>query len=197
MYAWAVEALPGLLSLRGPSKFLVPAALFGSLLAAMGCEALLERPRAAGAMAAGLVVVLVLLVAGAAWLWKVEVAAEGPSPLKGLLDSRVDRGEAFFMDDPPETYYDQAARFGVQSLLIGAATCGAAAALIWLRRHRRWAAYALVVFGIAEVLVFARLYRGTFELSLHERPRVRHTPVHGERGQTPCVGHRGRGQREA
>lgn len=172
VYPWALKVLPGLSSLRAPSKFMVPCALLASLLAAMGCEALFRGPRGTRGFAGALVLVALLALIAAGWFWTTSATMAGYSPFEQMVRNRMDTHEAFPFEWPTLDTIQQAARFAVYSLVAGAVTAAIAAALFWLSPGRRWPVYALVALGLVEVVVFARLNRGTFELSQHERPRL-------------------------
>jgi len=162
LYAW----LPGFASFRGTTKFTFLAALFVSMLTAIGFDVLLRRreverwPAVVAFAAAAL-----LLVAGIAVLVSARAGADGAWP-RIMTAIQLPDDELSFRYYPVERGGDFDARAGVQaarSLLIAGATFLVAGAL-WLavRRRRAWA-YAIAVLGCVELLVYGRHMRPSFD----------------------------------
>ena len=173
------HGVPGFDKFRGSAKFLFLASLFLALLAGAGLDALLKGfrlPRACGAVAAGLAV---LLAIGGLWL---QTAAAGvlsadPSWWHRVLLAVRNTGESML----PPAFYDngafllKAALGASHSLLIAAATFAALAVLFFLARTRRYALPLLVVLCMAELFWFARGSLDTFPVRDPAAAQVRQT----------------------
>lgn len=155
---------PGFDSLRGNSKFTFPCILFALALAAHGVDALLRgaRPRRLGWTA----------VAGAAACAAVAMAllaTDGGGLWRDLLGMIRKSGESYL----PAQWFDSSdnavasAHFAAFRLLISAATLGilGGALLAPLRPVAR--AASIVLLALAEVLVFSRSARVTFNLATY------------------------------
>ncbi|MCC6487547.1 MAG: hypothetical protein IT364_08595 [Candidatus Hydrogenedentes bacterium] len=158
------EYVPGFNSVRGMCRFNLYFAVFAALLAGEGIQAMLTAPARLSRMFACVLAVLFaafLSLAALAWIPKV-AGSSLPDTLSWMSDLR-DWISGYWPTRRPRTI-DQL-RFTVYSMLISSATCAALAILCMLARRRRWAVLVLVVFGLVEITAFARIHRGTANLS--------------------------------
>jgi hypothetical protein len=151
-YALLYHAVPGFDRIRAPSKFMFHAALFTALLAGAGADRLLRDPVRTRRIAVGLAVLSALALTGALWL---RAAAEAP-PTAGFWQNPL-----VVMAERSDTLYVPAnypvwARHAAPLLLRTAVVSALLASLWWCVPRSRWVAPCIVVFGIAELLVFAR-----------------------------------------
>jgi hypothetical protein len=161
------HALPGFDRFRGTCKFSLQATLFLALLGGVGAQRLISGPGPAR-----LVVILLALAAavlGAAGWWIhhcVRGAQVDPHWLQ-LLASLSATGQSYV---PAEVYADPgfAARIGrhaATALLVSAILLTVGALLFALARQWRWAARAVVVLTVGELLAFAWLSTRTIDLN--------------------------------
>lgn len=161
LYWILYEYVPGFDLMRAPSKFLFFSSVFAAWLVALGSDRLLEGPRGLG-RAAALALGLAALAAGLhAWtLWSPVSLDEGHGPMSFFMS--LARNREYVVDGKAVSWYER--------LLIGSALAGAialaAAGLLGLARRDRRAAYALIGLAILELLIFARIGRGTTRLTI-------------------------------
>jgi hypothetical protein len=159
---------------RSTAKFIIPAALFISLLAGVGLDHLIRRRRAeawaavvafaaCGVVAAAAVYVYFSAAAGGLWRQMMEVMAATKQ-----------------VSLPAEKYADAAfvRRAGVYAaggLAVAAGALACVGALLLASRFKlaTKAIYAIAILAVAEVFVFARLDRDTFPAALTRHADVR------------------------
>jgi hypothetical protein len=172
LYRW----VPGFSSLRGNSKFILLAALFLTLLAGIGLDALLRGLRVPGRFNAALLAAALLVITPLA----VVLRSPGMSaPLDSgwhravlaSLRSRLQNPSPKADVDP--LYLFQTAHQASNSLLVAAATLALVALLLILLRSYRPMAGALLGLGLFEVFLFAYSFRPTFDLSQASDPELR------------------------
>jgi len=164
LYAW----VPGFNKFRGQSKYMFNAWLFVALLAGIGCDALLRRPRVHWGLVAGPLAAGVLLIIAGLCL---RGAAADPAGWWGRAMSAVRATKQTYI--PAETYGDgafvrQAGLFASRSVLIAGGTFLLLSMLMCackLTGPRPYAAYAVVLLAAVEVFVFARSCRPTVNLA--------------------------------
>jgi hypothetical protein len=157
VYELVYTFVPGFAYIRAPSKFLFVAALFLALLAGLGAQQLLEGGRGAGRVAAALGALAALALGASAFL------SSRPAWLPELARWSDADPDLLYRLDP--SLHAAATAQAVRSLRLAAALCAATAALLFGARRSRRAGWALIGLGIVELVVFARIYRGSFELS--------------------------------
>ncbi len=163
------QYVPGFSYFRVPAMFAFDATLFLAMLAGLGADGVLRSPRGARGIAIALLIGAIGLAAlGAGLLW-------GVSGWSGILSAVGTSGESFA---PPQYYRDAgfieaARRFAASRCLIAAVVLLILAALFLLRASRPAAAYALVIFGVAEGFAFARTSLSTFPLASRVPAAVR------------------------
>jgi hypothetical protein len=165
------DHVPGFQSFRAPSKFLFFAALFISLAAGLGFDALLVKAARARVLGWGAIGVAAALGAGAVW---VSVAQTGGSDgaWARLVRSAKNSPEAYIWVEVTESYVAQAARAAVWSLALGGGAALAVGALLILAPRRPRLILATAAVGIVEVIVFSRVYRQTFALDTGGRTAI-------------------------
>ena len=157
--------VPGFDSFRAPSKFVFHASLFVALLAAIGLDRMLRETldtrRLALVAAAGAVG---LPLAGL--LLRVEAAAQ---PGGGQWGELVDAIEPWLYT---ETFARETASFVEGALRERGLFCAVLAVALALAPRRRGFVWLVAVLCGLELLVFARAYRGGFDLRDLERPEL-------------------------
>lgn len=172
IYEWVYTSLPGFNNFRGPGKFMFPASILLAMLVGIGFDAFSTRKRSSLTIALTPLIPGFVALALAAAMY-VAIYRDDLFAFKGIVDTRRDSGDTFFFwtagFEITEEYYRNAASFMYYSTLIVGITfvlIGIIQALS-LKRHA-WR-YGLLVLAVAEVLIFARIHRPTFNLSEHER----------------------------
>ena len=156
LYDW----IPGFDRLRAMGRFIMYFSMFAALLAGEGIQALRAGSRRYMPIAGiGLVALAGVLAFAIAVAWApVATGVTLPGWLAWLGDVRT-----AFIDAWPSRFPETAHQimYSIYSMAIAAATCIALAALCLLARRRDWAVMGLVVFGVLEIALFARIHRGT------------------------------------
>lgn len=166
--------VPGFDRFRGHAKFIFPAALFAAMLAGVGFDRLLRAERRAPRPVALLALCGAVIAAGAAWSLSLSATGAPPSWWRKLLQTALESGESFL---PQETFANpafvhDAAAAAAAGLWLAAATLALLTALLLGARRGRPAAYAVAVVAVAEIFLFARASRATFELGAMRLPLV-------------------------
>ncbi|HUJ85893.1 MAG TPA: hypothetical protein VLX30_03470 [Burkholderiales bacterium] len=163
LYHWA----PLYDRFRGTGKFMYPAALIVALFAGYGLDRILrERGVGRRALLVGAVAVAALFAGGA-----VVSLADWSHVMKAMQATGQTSLPAASFDRPELVSASRA--FAALGLWIAALTLAAGIALaLWIRREPR-AAFVLGLLAIAEVFVFARLHRPTFDSAQVVAPRLR------------------------
>ena len=161
--------VPGFSYFRVPAMFGFEATLFLAMLAGLGADRVLGSPRGAKGTAMALLIGAIGLAALGAGLLR------GVSGWSAMLRAIGASGQSFA---PPQYYSDvgfieAARRFAASRCLIAATVLLILAALFLLRASRPAAAYALVIFGLAEGFAFARTSVSTFPLASRVPAAVR------------------------
>jgi hypothetical protein len=164
LYTW----VPGFALIRSPSKFLFFPAMLIAMLAGHGAQRV-RRGEGDRAVVALFVVVAVAL--GAAALLLSSWGATGAPPsLPALLGfSHSDREQFFWLDADLNA---DALRLAARSLRIAAFSALVTALLLWRAPRSRGARLMLLGLAVAEIAVFAHLYRGSFDVSSRARATV-------------------------
>ena len=158
LYRLLYDWVPGFDQFRAPSKFTLLASLFVALLAGVGLDRLLRG--SSGARGAALGAACLALVLGGLGLW---ISVEATVPGGGLWEEAT-RAWSQPGRVPDQVSLADAGRGASSALWIAAGTAAAVALLLWLRTRRRWAATAILVLGVAEVLIFAHRHHDGFDL---------------------------------
>jgi len=184
LFALLYHIAPGFNKFRGVSKFIFPASLFLSMLAASGMESWLrgggeieggrrgqeEHLPSRGLIAATGAFALAALAGG---IW---ARATSLATWSQLIETMLRTNETYLR---PSLLIDESfllrAQQGAASAFLIASGAAAAATifLILLRRKWRGAAWALLALGVAEVFLFARGTLATFELDTIAPPDLR------------------------
>jgi len=161
--------LPGFDYIRAPSKFLFFSSVFLAWLVALGAERMLASREDLGrtaAIAAGLSMLAATL---AAWTWTAPVSlTEGGGPMAWLTS--LTRNPDFVVEGVAADWYERLWR----GAGLASATAALAAALLWAGARRRAPVLAFLGLAVIELLVFARVGRGTTRMTieLDLRPQV-------------------------
>ena len=162
--------VPGFGRFRSISKFVFFAAVFLAMLAGVGLDRLIRRPRGErrlAAIVAGLAVLLGatgLVVAGgqtAAW-WQ------------NVVQHAAASGESYLA---PEIYADPGyvhhfGEFAAKGLLTAAGTLLLLSGLLAAMRSFRWTVYLIALLAVVEVFLYAAMWRDTFELAAMHTPAL-------------------------
>lgn len=172
LFALLHRFVPGFDKLRCNGRFIFPMTLFLAMLAAAGMDALIrQRRRTWQAAAVAALVAVMLCVAGL-----VLGRSASPSPLSGPWGQVMQAMKQQTLKEtrecwmPPAAFEDpffaaEAARFASKGTLIASAACLLAAGLFLLRRFSTKAAWLMTALAMAELLIFARALRPTFDLA--------------------------------
>ena len=169
------HAVPGFDRFRANAKFIMEASLFMVMLAGAGLDRLLHSPQGNKWWALGLLVTAVI-VGGAAIELRLELLA--PESKNWWLRA-MQTVYATRASDLPATVYTtpssvrQAGAFASKCLLIAAAEFFIVSGLMFWARASRKAVYAMGLMAVAEIFVFARSSRATFELSSTQAPKLK------------------------
>lgn len=171
LYRW----VPGFDRFRCNAKFIMEASLFTVTLAGAGLDRLLHSPRgnrwlALAALTSGSIV-------GAA-AFQLRSATLAPEPtdwwsraMQGVYATQESYLPAAAYADP--AFVRQAGWFASKGLFMAATEFLILSALVVLAGASRKVVYAVAVMAIAEVFVFARSSRATFDPSLTQSPKLR------------------------
>lgn len=161
LYDW----VPGFDQLRAMGRFVMHLSLFAGLLAGEGIAALLAGQRDyLRLLAAGLAIAAGALLFAAF----VTVLPYMPVPQIGwILELRT-----FVIDNWPTRFPKEVTQitFSASSMTIAAGTCALLALLVLAARRGSWMAIALVIAGVLELGVFARVHRGTATIAMMDGP---------------------------
>lgn len=174
IYSYLYDYLPGFSSFRSPSKFLFHAMIFGAMLAGIGADALIHNPQRASRLAIVPFALAGGLGLGAAWIAiTTATTTEGAGLWERFVLSRGDLDEIYFLRrEIDHVFIEQSARFAAIGLSVAAGTCVLLGSLLLAARRAPVLTYAVVALGLAEVFVFARVYRSTFHLSESNRDSI-------------------------
>ncbi len=171
LYPVLFRWIPGFSLFRGMSKFIFPASLFLTMLAAIGFDVFLRRSRVSrtmmfmsSALTVGLLV-FGFLARTAAW-----------PPIMGLLAPDPTESYAPVEAYTQIDYVRDAGLNASANLLAAAAAAGVLTALLaclwWSRKHVMLVCCLIVALGISEVFVFARTTRPTFDAAKAQMPEI-------------------------
>jgi hypothetical protein len=175
VFGWMFE-LPGFSNFRSPSKFMFPASLFASILIGLGVDAAIQGKITGKSVPIAVGITGAICLIGAAWLWATSISSEPSAALRQFIDQRELLDDTFFMTleglPLPKEYYVQIARMAYISFLLAGITCLVLSAALWFSKAKSWVIYVIPVVAVLEVLIFARIHRATFDLSVNDRPIV-------------------------
>ncbi len=165
---YAIYALvPGADSFRCPSRHLLGAQLFIALLAGLGAETLVREGRRTAPVAIVFALAAVLLGIGALW---VRWARDAGQVWTDFVTSRHVKTEVWWRID--EMNFASAATHAMGALGVAAFTCLAIAVVFGLARRNRRFGYLVPVIGAIELIVFAGMFRESFDLEDSRRPKL-------------------------
>ena len=169
------HCVPGFDRFRANAKFIIEASLFLVMLAGVGLDRLLHNPAGAKWLAVCAVVAAIVVGIGARQL---HAAAVSPQPATwwSRAIQAVNVAQESYL--PPETYADpsfpsRAAVFASRCLLVAAAKLLILTGLVLFIKTSRWVVYTVALMAVAEVFVFGRTSRPTFDLSYTEAPKLK------------------------
>lgn len=161
------RVVPGFDTFRGNSKFIYPMSLFLIMLAGAGMDRIIRNDRVS--FKPGIVVLITGVIVGgvAIAIWGGASTLPAGGWWSDLMHSIHQTNESYLprrvYEDP--AFVKRACAYAAGSLGIGALTVFAVAGLFFWRRYSRHAAFAFLILGVLEVILFARTFRPTFELS--------------------------------
>jgi len=175
VYRLLFHVVPGFGFVRAPSKFMFFAAVFASVLVALGVDRLFERAEAREEGAAspgrsdaalGRAVLLALALSGGAatlalMSWLSPSSAETPSAPMALLLA-LPRSLDYAVVSAPADWQP----IFVRALVVGAAWAGIAAAGLWWAGRSRRGVWLVIAVALLELVVFARMHRGSTWLAI-------------------------------
>jgi hypothetical protein len=167
VYSVFYELVPGFTYIRAPSKFLFYASVFAGALVALGLDRLLGE-RAGAAQASRVAAALALLAAViAGWTWAGAVDGGSIGSPMALLDALPRSG-----DFVPQGERADWRRILLRGALVSAGVGLLGTLLLRAASRRRQALWLLVALAVVEVVVYARVSRGTFRMTveLDHRP---------------------------
>ena len=168
LFNFIYSYVPGFDRFRGHSKFIVPAAAFLAMLAAIGFDRLLTHhqnrkfPMGLYKKVASVFGGLAGLFIGASAVLHLSNPALWPRVLSWMSATQESYTPRELFTDAP--YIRQTAEYAGTSLLICGAICLLFAALLWNSHRSRKVVFAIGVLAIVEIVVFARANRPTFTL---------------------------------
>jgi hypothetical protein len=165
--------VPGFNQFRSHSKFIFEASLFLAMLAGVGMDNILRSQSGAKRIAISILVIGLILGALGVGLWLgLPSIADRWTQFVNMM--ALDRESRMSWNDytTPE-FIAQSRTFAGTRCLISAAILFLLAALLWIRTFNSKAGYALVIFGIAEIFMFARLTVVTFPLAASDPTALR------------------------
>ena len=171
LYRW----VPGFNLFRSTAKFMMEASLFLAILAGAGVDRLLYDPRGNRWLALGSLVTGTL-VGGAAIELRSAALAPGsagwwPRAMHDVYATQETYLPGAAYTDPGSV--QQAGAFASKGLFVAAAKFLILSGLVLLAGASRRGVYAVVLMAIAEVFVFARSSRVTFDPSLTQAPELK------------------------
>lgn len=190
VFRFAFEDLPGFASFRSPAKFVIQGSIMLCFLSALGVESLLRRDRAPKwLVVTAAVLALVLLAGGLAvqflpptsTLWRTATDNElgvffGLVAVQFLEQSFYYLAPAHYAEilhDPFSIrFVDRATTFSAVQLYLAAGVAAAFALVVAFYGRNRRLGMLVVVLGAAELFVFARGSRPTFDLDNIWLPEV-------------------------
>jgi hypothetical protein len=160
------DYVPGFDKFRCSAKFMFQATLFLVMLSAIGMDRLLRADRSARKLAAAALIGAVAIAAGGAVIHFSSDSVPSAPWWQGVLHAVGETHESSWgaqvFDDAK--FAHQAGAFAAKGLLIAAGTLALLAAALLATRYHKYFALAAVVLALAEVFVFARLSRTTYDL---------------------------------
>ena len=158
LYWILYQSLPGFDKFRSVSKFIFSASQFLVLLAGLGFDRLLRQKRAELAFIVGAFLLAALLACSAYW-------TTTTNAWRPFMDRIHAAEESFFS---PQLY--ASAEFAALtqhraavSLMVAAITCALFGGLLLFSKWKAPSIYGVVVLGVAEMFLFARAARPTFD----------------------------------
>jgi len=158
--------VPGFDRFRCNARFAFPFSVFLAMLAAVGIDQLLRRPRWHMKTAATVLAVGVLLFLAAAWVHGSANSGSG-SAWQRILQASSQAAESKMPRNAPadETFVRQSGAFAARSLAVSGVICLVLAALFYLTKFSHKVAYVMALVAGAEVFVLATVARPTFDLN--------------------------------
>lgn len=157
--------VPGLASFRAPSKLLLPALVFAALLAGLGANELINRPKRTQQFAAVAATTAVGLLAIGIALRYFPSILDKPDGLWTLLVAGMEQsGETYWWFEMDDLAMETSVWIASMSALTGAVTCFALAFLLYRAPIGKRYRVALICFSAAEILLFARYDRVTSDI---------------------------------
>ncbi len=171
LYRW----VPGFDRFRGSAKFIAEASLFMVMLAGTGLDRLLQAPRGNRWLTLGLVVAGTIVGIAALELRATARTDQPATWWTRTVQAAYATHESYL---PATAYTDpafirQAGLFASNCLLVAAAEFLILSVLTLMASASRRIVYAVALMAIAEVFVFAKATRTTFDLSATHSPKLK------------------------
>jgi len=160
---------------RANAKFIIEASLFLTILAGTGLDYLLHSPRGNRWLALGLLIAGIV-VGGVAIRLRSAAKATGstswwPQSMQKIYATGETYQTASIYTDPPSVMRD--GLFASNGLTRAAAEFLILSGLVFLAGVNRRFVYLIALMAIAEIFVFARSTRATFEISSTQAPKLK------------------------
>ncbi|HUJ72534.1 MAG TPA: hypothetical protein VLZ30_09835 [Verrucomicrobiae bacterium] len=171
LYRW----IPGFDQFRGNAKFIMVASLFMVLLAGAGLDHLLYSPRGNQWLALGLFAAAAIVGVAALAVRSAALASAAASWWSRAMLAVYATHESYL---PAAAYTDSssvmpAGLFAAKCLFVAAANFLILGGLVFLAAVSRKAIYAVALLVVAEMFVFARSSRATFDPASTRAPRLK------------------------
>ena len=173
-FAVLYYCVPGISYFRAPSRFLLPALVFAALLAGLGADEFLKRPRRAVRFAmAAAVCGIGLLAAGLALRYSSSILDKPDGLWTVLVTAVQESDEDYWWYPMDDAAMEESVWLASTSALVGAGTC-VVVAYLFSRAQRRPYRLALVCLGIVEILCFSRYARVTTDIDALSNDALTH-----------------------
>jgi len=164
---------PGFNKFRGISKFIFQASLFIIMLAGIGLDYLITNKKINLKIFITLLIVCVVICVVALFIRY--SAFNNPQGFWHKITISLFNTQESYL--PYETYIDpefirESGLLASQSLLFSSGTLGLLTLLIFLNRYSNKLSYLIVVLALAELFIFARSVRATFDLNERRIPKL-------------------------
>jgi hypothetical protein len=162
LYRVVYYLVPGISYIRAPSKFLFFASVFAAALAALGAQTLLGESSGRSRANRRTAAVAITLAGGVAIVlgWVSALPVTDPASLLQILERFRSEGDFIVQGD-----FADWLRIMKSGLVIATASLVGFGALFLFADRARWCSLLIVVLAIAELLLFARAYRGSTNLT--------------------------------
>lgn len=169
IHSWLFEFVPGFNKFRAPSKFLYATSLFMAVLAGLGIDQLIRRPKIANTLAPIALILCTLLFVGVTVISLISQPTEEGLWWRFLETMKQTPSTSVWKFITPE-YTKATAALAIKGLGISAAFLAVATLVFWGIEKRPKLINLVVAVAVCELMVFAWLYRYTFNMDDLEVP---------------------------